>query len=86
MSPRGMHGTKKLQDLFTDAKIRGRERSTYPLLVDEGGEGKVWAVFGLRLAADVISLEEEKDSKRCQIASKFASKQRPYFERALRVL
>jgi len=60
MSPRGMSGTKKLQDLFTDAKIRGRERSTYPLLVDEEGEGKVWAVFGLRLAEDVVSLEEEK--------------------------
>lgn len=57
MSPRGMGGAKKLQDLFTDAKIRGKERNSYPLLVDGGGEGKIWAVFGLRLAEGAEPLE-----------------------------
>ncbi len=60
MSPRGLGGTKKLQDLFTDAKIRGKERNSYPLLVDEGGEGRIWAVFGLRLAEGAEPLESTK--------------------------
>ncbi len=60
MSPRGLGGSKKLQDLFTDAKIRGKERSRYPVLVDGGGEGKIWAVFGLRLAEGAFPLEDKK--------------------------
>jgi tRNA(Ile)-lysidine synthase len=54
MRPHGMQGHKKLQDLFTDAKIPRDLRSTFSVLVDEGGEGRVWGVLGLRLAEGAI--------------------------------
>ncbi len=54
MQPCGMQGHKKLQDLFTDAKIPQEKRETFPVLVDEGGEGRIWAVLGLRLAEGAI--------------------------------
>lgn len=54
MQPRGMQGHKKLQDLFTDAKIPQERRATFPVLVDEAGEGRIWAVLGLRLAEGAI--------------------------------
>jgi len=44
--PLGLHGTKKLQDFFTDSKIPRSERSRIPLLCD--GEKICWVV-GRRL-------------------------------------
>ena len=46
MRPRGLGGTKKLQDLFTDRKIRGEERLRFPVLTD--ATGRVLAVLGLQ--------------------------------------
>jgi len=48
-----MTGTKKLQDLYTDAHIAGEERRNYPVLVDDDGEGRILAVMGLRVAQGV---------------------------------
>ena len=55
---RGLGGAKKLQDLFTDSKIRGVERMRYPVLVDAGGEGRILAVAGLRADETALPLAE----------------------------
>jgi tRNA(Ile)-lysidine synthase len=44
--PRGLGGSKKLQDLFTDRKIRGEARLRFPVLTD--ATGRVLAVVGLQ--------------------------------------
>ena len=46
MRPRGLGGTKKLQDLFTDRKISGEERLRFPVLVD--ASGRILAVIGVQ--------------------------------------
>ena len=46
MRPQGLGGTKKLQDIFTDRKIRGEERLRFPVLADAAG--RVLAVLGLQ--------------------------------------
>ncbi len=48
--PRGMTGTKKLQDLFVDAKVPRGERGRVPLVLSRGEI--IWVV-GLRLAESV---------------------------------
>jgi tRNA(Ile)-lysidine synthase len=49
LRPRGLQGTKKLQDLFVDAKIPRQQRPFIPLLVSGGDI--IWVV-GLRRAAE----------------------------------
>ncbi len=44
MRPRGLGGTKKLQDLFTDRHIPTGGRTAVPLLVESAGEGRILAV------------------------------------------
>ena len=45
--PIGLHGWKKLQDLFVDRKVARSERDAVPLVVDGGGR-IVWvAGFGI---------------------------------------
>jgi tRNA(Ile)-lysidine synthase len=46
MRPQGLGGTKKLQDLFTDRKIRGEERMRFPVLADAAGQ--ILAVIGVQ--------------------------------------
>ena len=36
IAPFGLHGTKKLQDVFTDAKVPAEERDSYPVIVCNG--------------------------------------------------
>jgi tRNA(Ile)-lysidine synthase len=48
MQPAGMTGTRKLQDIFTDAHIPRERKATIPVF--ESSRGIVW-VGGLRLAA-----------------------------------
>jgi tRNA(Ile)-lysidine synthase len=48
MQPLGMSGSRKLQDLFVDAKVPRQERHTIPVVVD--GEGRIVWVAGLRIA------------------------------------
>ena len=48
MAPFGLDGTRKLQDIFMDAKVPEAERDTYPVVVC--GEEVVW-VPGYRIAA-----------------------------------
>ena len=43
MRPRGLNGTKKIQDIFTDLKIPARERHSIPLLAEEAS-GRILAV------------------------------------------
>jgi tRNA(Ile)-lysidine synthase len=47
LTPLGMGGTKKLQDLFVDAKIPRIERDTIPIICDQ--DGILWVV-GLRMS------------------------------------
>lgn len=48
MSPYGLDGTRKLQDIFTDAKVPEAERDAYPVIVC--GDEIVW-LPGYRIAA-----------------------------------
>ncbi|HLT59100.1 MAG TPA: tRNA lysidine(34) synthetase TilS [Limnochordales bacterium] len=48
MRPLGLDGTKKLQDLFVDAKVPAGERRRVPIIADQAGP--VWVV-GLRVDA-----------------------------------
>ncbi len=48
MSWKGLQGTKKLKDLFIDAKIAQHERSTWPIVTD--GNDRVMWVVGIRKA------------------------------------
>ncbi len=48
MSPFGLDGTRKLQDIFTDAKVPESERDAYPVIVC--GDEIVW-LPGYRIAA-----------------------------------
>ena len=47
LTPLGMRGSKKLQDLFVDAKIPRVERDSIPIICDQ--EGILWVV-GLRMS------------------------------------
>jgi tRNA(Ile)-lysidine synthase len=49
IQPFGMEGTRKLQDLLTDAKVPRRERSAVPVVRD--GDSIIW-VAGIRSAED----------------------------------
>jgi tRNA(Ile)-lysidine synthetase-like protein len=62
MRPRGLHGSKKLQDLFTDARIPSSQRGFYPVLAEREGEGIIRAVCGLRLAEGVFAPQERADT------------------------
>lgn len=46
MQPYGLNGTKKVQDMFVDAKVPRSRRDRIPLLVD--GEGRVLWIPGMR--------------------------------------
>ena len=48
MSPYGLEGTRKLQDIFTDAKVPEAERDSYPIIVC--GDEIVW-LPGYRISA-----------------------------------
>jgi tRNA(Ile)-lysidine synthase len=48
MQPLGMAGSRKLQDLFVDAKVPRAERRQRPVIVD--GDGRILWVAGLRIA------------------------------------
>jgi tRNA(Ile)-lysidine synthase len=58
MQPSGMTGTKKLQDLYTDYKIRAADRNAYPVLLRTGSNtarnGEILAVLGLRSSVGTI--------------------------------
>ena len=54
ITPTGMNGTKKLQDVFTDAKIPAARRNRFPVLVDAGGAGEIFSVVGLRASENTI--------------------------------
>ena len=51
MRPRGLSGTKKLQDIFTDAGIPAGERGQVPILVEDAGRGRILVVGDLRVDA-----------------------------------
>lgn len=55
--PLGLHGSKKLQDFFTDSKISRTERARVPLLCDQE---KICAVLGRRMDDRVKITPETK--------------------------
>jgi tRNA(Ile)-lysidine synthase len=46
MHPYGLNGTKKVQDMFVDAKVPRSRRDSLPLLVN--GDGQVLWIPGMR--------------------------------------
>ncbi len=54
MRPSGLEGSKKLQDIFTDRKIRREERLRSPVLADS--TGKILAVIGLQASETALRL------------------------------
>jgi tRNA(Ile)-lysidine synthase len=63
MRPRGLNGTKKLQDIFTEAGIPTIERGRVPVLVDDAGQGRVLAVGDLRVDAAAIFVARLPDAR-----------------------
>jgi tRNA(Ile)-lysidine synthase len=55
MRPCGLGGSKKIQDLFTNRKIPARERHWIPILVDSGGDGRIFAVLGVHRDEGTLS-------------------------------
>ncbi len=55
-SPSGMHGTKKIQDLFVDLKIPKSERHRIPIITDR--EKRILAVGNLRVARNAGFLKK----------------------------
>lgn len=62
MRPRGGRGTRKLQDLFVDAKVPRSQRQLLPVLAD--AEGVILFVPGLRPSAHAVPGEE---TRRCLV-------------------
>ncbi|HZP81903.1 MAG TPA: tRNA lysidine(34) synthetase TilS [Chthonomonadaceae bacterium] len=56
--PRGLGGSKKLQDLFTDRKVPAAERARVPIVVDAGGSGPILWVVGQAVAEFALRPEE----------------------------
>lgn len=56
--PRGLGGSKKLQDLFTDRKVPAAERARVPIVVDAGGSGPVLWVVGQAVEERALRPEE----------------------------
>ena len=54
MTPTGMTGSKKLQDLFTDCKIPAAQRFRYPIVSNAGGAREIFAVVGLRAGGNTV--------------------------------
>jgi tRNA(Ile)-lysidine synthase len=52
MRPRGGRGTRKLQDIFVDARVPREDRDTWPLIF--AGESLVW-VPGVAIASDLVT-------------------------------
>jgi tRNA(Ile)-lysidine synthase len=65
MEPRGMRGSKKLQDLFVDARLPASERRRVPIVADDTGR-IVW-VAGLRLARGVEAAQESRRAIRLAV-------------------
>ncbi len=57
MAPYGLDGTRKLQDIFTDAKVPEAERDAYPVIVC--GDEIVW-LPGYRVAAPYAVREDDE--------------------------
>jgi tRNA(Ile)-lysidine synthase len=66
MRPYGMDGTRKVQDILTDAKVPRDRRSGVPLL-ECGGE-VVW-IPGYRIAGDWAVPSDDAPSVRVTIAA-----------------
>lgn len=55
---RGLTGSKKLQDLFTDEKVPVSERKRVPLIVEDGGHGRILTAGTLRRHETALSTQE----------------------------
>jgi tRNA(Ile)-lysidine synthase len=74
MTPFGMDGSKKLQDIFTDEKISRAERDRWPLLCDD--RGVLWIV-GLRQDERTRVREETKDVLRIRVEAARVESEEP---------
>ena len=48
MRPRGMSGTKKLQDIFVDGKTPSKQRAYVPVIVESGSDERILGVLGVQ--------------------------------------
>jgi len=65
MQPMGLNGTKKVQDMFVDAKIPRTERDGWPLVAD--AEGRIVWIPGLRRSAVAAAGEHTRQFIRLDI-------------------
>ena len=65
MTPLGVGGSKKLQDIFTDRKVPSHERSAVPVIVEAGGRGRILAVGTLHWDRAVLRLADLKQEDFC---------------------
>ncbi|MDG5789999.1 tRNA lysidine(34) synthetase TilS [Evansella sp. AB-P1] len=59
MKPLGLKGTKKIKDIFMDAKIPIREREEWPIVVDNRGE-IIWIPFLKRYNEALVDEETDR--------------------------
>ncbi|WP_256762283.1 tRNA lysidine(34) synthetase TilS [Cohnella sp. WQ 127256] len=62
MHPYGLNGTKKVQDMFVDAKVPRSRRDKLPLLVN--GDGRVLWIPGMRRSSDALVTKETRNTWR----------------------
>lgn len=62
IEPYGLNGSKKVQDMFVDAKVPRYRRESFPLLVD--GEGRVLWIPGMRRSRHALITENTRSTLR----------------------
>nr|WP_255807736.1 tRNA lysidine(34) synthetase TilS [Cohnella mopanensis] len=67
MHPYGLKGTKKVQDMFVDAKVPRSRRDKFPLLVD--GKGRVLWIPGIRRSSHALVTEQTRTTWRFTFSS-----------------
>jgi tRNA(Ile)-lysidine synthase len=60
MQPYGLNGTKKVQDMFVDAKVPRSRRDSIPILVD--GDGRILWIPGIRRSSHALVTESTRST------------------------
>ncbi|QJD85876.1 tRNA lysidine(34) synthetase TilS [Cohnella herbarum] len=68
MHPYGLNGTKKVQDMFVDAKVPRSRRDKLPLLVD--GDGRVLWIPGMRRSSHALVTADTRSTWRFTYATR----------------
>jgi tRNA(Ile)-lysidine synthase len=68
LHPYGLNGTKKVQDMFVDAKVPRSRRDKLPLLVD--GDGRVLWIPGMRRSSHALVTADTRSTWRFTYATR----------------